>query len=33
MTATHLKERGLEDPDLTWLSNRVAEILAASGRG
>ncbi len=32
-TASHLKELGLEDPDLTWLSNRVAEIRAASGLG
>lgn len=32
-TASHLKELGLEDPDLTWLSNRVAEIRAASGPG
>jgi cation transport protein ChaC len=32
-TASHLKELGLEDPDLTWLSRRVAEIRSASGLG
>lgn len=29
-TASHLKDLGLEDPDLTWLSRRVAEIRAGA---
>lgn len=32
-TASHLKDLGLEDPELTWLCRRVAEIRAGSGVG